>query len=120
MSNDANNSATRIQFSQVLLGLARLVYFGFAFVAVIALPETAKLLNGDSLYVGNEKTLYIPLIVCTPTDIDVSGTIISFDAANYESCFSLDFLVTACAASLLLGAIAIAVFLLIDCTRLGF
>jgi hypothetical protein len=99
---------------------SRVLYFGYAVVAGFALPVMRELLNGAYSLDTSDGTLYVPLVLCTPGSVVVDGTVVSYDASELENCFTLDFLVNACAASLFLSAFATIVYVLIDAmTRCG-
>lgn len=93
------------------LVVARVVYVACIVVSLLAFPEARKLLKPAWTEAADGGTLYAPLVLCEPSTIDVDGTVLTIDASQTEGCFALDFLVNACAASLLLSAVGMVVYL---------
>lgn len=96
----------------VSLALSRTLYVAFVIVALLTFPQMRQLL--DNAWTKQGSTLYVPLVICQPDSIEVDGSIISFDANDVGGCFTMNFLVNACAASLLLSSLAVIIFLVMD------
>jgi hypothetical protein len=113
----------------LLLTLTRLIVLGYIALAVFSLLEVRQLLNGSdndgggySLESEDGGTFRVPLLLCIPSKLilvegDRSTIIISTASTTAASdCRELDYLVNACASSLLLSAVAALFWFVCDMT----
>lgn len=110
-------SPNRLVFT-ILTAITRIITLGYVAAAVFAFLESRKLLSakGDDAYKLEGTTLYVPLVLCVPASIQIDGEIISTDAsAGAGECRQLDYLINACASSLLFSAVGAMIYLWIDC-----
>jgi hypothetical protein len=107
----------------ILMVSTRLVTLSYVVLAIYAFIESRELLredgSGDSNgYNAEGATLYIPLVLCIPANIQIqiNGQIFSVDLseATYE-CRQMDYLINACASSLIFSIVGGLLYLLIDC-----
>lgn len=106
-------------------GCIRLLVLGYTALAVFTFFEVRALLrhskNSNSFQI-DDGTLYIPLVLCFPSELKVDGRVI-LDSTNMTSpafvqqaeCRQLDYLISACASSLLLSGAACVLFVFCDC-----
>ncbi len=106
-------------------GFVRLLVLGYTALALFAFFEIQALLrqskDGDSFEIDNG-TLFVPLVLCFPSNLKVDGVVI-VDSTNLASpafvrqaeCRQLDYLMSACASSLLLSGVACILFVFCDC-----
>lgn len=116
-------------FYAILSTFIRLVTLGYAALAIFAFFEIRELLRhsqDEGSFELRDGTLYVPLIMCLPTELpfDDENMIISTTntttnpPAYYGAdpqCRQLNYLITACAASLLFAAVASVVYVFVDC-----
>jgi len=110
--------------------LARLTSIGFLVVAAFTIPE-AWSLNREQDYVRDGSTLFVPIQVCEPESILFAQTEVgnstsssnnntavtaTFDFADIdtEKCHSLEYLINACVASVIIAMAALLIFFLLD------
>lgn len=93
----------------------------FAIMAVFAFFETQAILAGSTSlddFTVIDDELMVPLILCFPKEFDVSGTSdsvsLNYDLSDGLECTQLDWMINACSASLLFGAIASVAYVIID------
>lgn len=98
--------------SKVLTLVSRILLLAYVVLAFLTFPEARKLLKSN--FHVNGSTLYMPLIFCDYETIAFDGSVLSFDTTSIEGCTTLDFLVNAAAASLIVSAAASLLFLLAD------
>lgn len=118
-STSSDRNATLKKVSRVSTAITRLVALGYSALAILAFLEARKVLHnsrdGINSYTVDDKYAYIPLLLCVPEQIEISGTQVTTDSADgFTGCYTLDYLINACAASLLFAACAALVFSLID------
>jgi hypothetical protein len=99
--------------------LMRISLLGYSALAVFGFLETRQLLQKDGVdaYRYKDDTLFVPLVLCVPESIDIDGEILIMDtsATSMDQCRQLDYLINACAISLLFSIAASILFLLVDC-----
>ena len=122
------NACLRTMF-WILMIISRLVTLGYGALATYAFIESRKLLpddmDGSEGYTIDGSTLYIPLRLCVPATLQLQGQVIyAFNNTDTSdgtgtmdnpACRPMDYLINACAFSLLLSAAAGIVYLFIDC-----
>lgn len=112
--------------SAVFSTFIRLVILGYAALAVFCFFEIRALLlksKSETSFEIDDGTLFVPLILCFPSRLQV-GDLIIMDTINSTSpayvengaeCRELDYLMSACAASLLFAAAGCSLFVFCDC-----
>lgn len=99
----------------------RLVTLGYVVLAIYAFIESRQLLQEDGSdesggYAFDGSTLYVPLVLCVPANLEIQGQIYTVDASDgHSECRQMDYLINACASSLLFSAAGGIVYLFIDC-----
>jgi hypothetical protein len=108
----------------VFSSFVRLVVLGYTALAIFTFFEIRALLlkskDGNSFEI-DDGTLFVPLVLCFPSTLEVDGFVI-VDSTNTTSpafveqveCRQLDYLMSACAASLLFAAAACVLFVFCD------
>lgn len=94
------------------LAITRVLCLGYVVMAGFGFIEARQLLSGT--YELRGSTLYIPLEICQPSSISVDGNTISTDATDVGRCQTLDYLVNACAISLVFSAVAVLIYMVVD------
>jgi hypothetical protein len=114
-ATDANKISNSFSFVLVVTALTRLVTFLYAILAIFAFFDCRGLLSNESFEMRGD-TLYVPLVLCVPGNIEIDGSVLSFDASDTSElqCRQLDYLINSCAASLLFSAAASGLFILFD------
>ena len=86
----------------------RLACLCFAVLAGISIPHALSFSKDQVVVQGN--TVTMPVLLCKPGNLQVAGSMVSFDAANNSGCHTLSFLASACAMSLVFSMAAIVIF----------
>lgn len=125
MSRSSSTSSHGSALYAIFSSFTRLVVLGYAALAVFTFFEIRALLlnskNGDSSFEIDDGTLFVPLVLCFPSALEVDGFVI-VDSTNKTSpafveqveCRQLDYLMSACAASLLFATAACVLFVFCD------
>lgn len=92
--------------------LTRLACVGFLCIAGFTIPQVWKL-NVGGYHIENG-TLFIPLEICEPVRVTVDGNDFNFLGKDIGHCHTLDYLVNACAASIIFAMAAMVVFYFFD------
>jgi hypothetical protein len=109
----------------------RLVTLGYVALAIYAFIESRELLSDDTDgsggYTMDGSTLYIPLRLCVPATFEIQEGQVTYTFNNENNntsdgmftadstCRPMDYLINACASSLLLSAAAGILYLFINC-----
>lgn len=100
--------------SVIFTVFSRIVTTLFACLAFFAFFETQDILSGSSSYadlkIVDDKFM-IPLVLCFPKDMNMDDL---SDVSSGIKCQQMDFLINACSASLLFGAVASVSYVIID------
>jgi hypothetical protein len=108
----------------VFSSFVRLIVLGYTALAIFTFFEIRDLLlnskNGDSFEI-EDGTLFVPLVLCFPSTLEVGGLMI-VDSTNttdpafveHVECRQLEYLMSACAASLLFAAAACVLYVFCD------
>jgi len=91
---------------------ARVLCLAYFLVACITFPQARRFLSDKGKI--DDGIYYMPLIICDFETVEQTGTTISFDTDSIEGCTTLDLLVNAAAASLIVSAVAVFVYLAAD------
>jgi len=95
----------------VLIG-TRVISLSYVVLALFNVKNVRGLLKTESSYDGD--TYIIPLIQCTPEDIEIGSSTYSASLELSDNCNTYSWLVNAAAAGLILSALGTVFFLVID------
>jgi len=99
-------------YGTIFIVISRLTCLAYIVLAGFTFPEVQKLLSSDYKIEG--ETYYVPIAVCEPGALNIDPDDITYDVNNIDGCRTMNRVVTANAASLLMSAFATFMYIIID------
>ncbi|CAB9515686.1 expressed unknown protein [Seminavis robusta] len=112
--NDVLVISTRIPrwSGTIFILFSRAACITYVILAGFTFPEIQKLHKTQFTIIG--ETYHVPIAICEPGALSIGDTTIFQDVAEIAGCRTMDVLINSCASSLILSAVAVLIYVVID------